>query len=383
MIGNTLQQSAFNILIANFERVYPNITVNASYYSTSAQYSLTTTELASGNAPDLIVSWPGCGQKISICVLAKDGYLAPMIGVPWVRYTSRLTLSESKFGKALYVYSPGIQFVGVFTNDTLFTKLGLQVPQTFAQLLTVCRKAKAAGTVALVLNSGSLGLLASDLALPTVYARDPHWGAEIQAGKVSFDGTAGWHEALQEIVEMSSAGCFQPGVVSTSSDQEYAQFAQGQALMAPTLSSLKGQIAALVPAFAFSFHPIPNANNGTVGMIQLSSGPAVNAHSPAANQAAAQEFVNFVARPKQDALETQVAGGLSQYAFEKGQLPSYMSSFRPLFASHQYALNPTQRWWNAAVVGAINQYGDGLLTGQTSIDDVLNAADAAWQQGPG
>ena len=34
------------------------------------------------------------------------------------------------------------------------------------------------------------------------------------------------------------------------------------------------------------------------------------------------------------------------------------------------------------VAMAINQYGAGLMTGQISIDDVLNAIDAAWKLGP-
>jgi hypothetical protein len=31
---------------------------------------------------------------------------------------------------------------------------------------------------------------------------------------------------------------------------------------------------------------------------------------------------------------------------------------------------------------ALNQDGLGLITGQTTIDGVLNAMDAAWKQGP-
>ena len=45
----------------------------------------------------------------------------------------------------------------------------------------------------------------------------------------------------------------------------------------------------------------------------MGSGPAVNAHAGAANQAAAQEFVDFIARPKEDALLVQLSGGLTRY----------------------------------------------------------------------
>jgi raffinose/stachyose/melibiose transport system substrate-binding protein len=385
MLANTIHQAALNVLIPNFERVYPNIRVNVTYEGTETQYALTTSELAAGDAPDLIIAWPGCGSPISICLLAKDGYLAPMVGVPWTRFSSRVVISESKYQQGLFVYSPGLSFYGMYTNDSLFHKLGLTVPQTFSQLLALCHKASADGTVAILLPGANPLLyasLAEDLALTTVYAHDSHWQAELQAGKVSFEATPGWHQALQELVAMDTAGCFQPGAVGTQNATPL--FAQGQGLMTPGLSSIRATIVAAAPQFRFSQHPFPNGTNSTktVAMLTLSSGPAINAHASAANQAAAQTFVNFIARPKQDALWTQVSGSISQYQFLKGQLPGYLDSFAPFLADHQYARTPGQTWWNANVTLAFQQNGVGLLTGQASIDEILSAVDSAWRQGP-
>jgi hypothetical protein len=57
----------------------------------------------------------------------------------------------------------------------------------------------------------------------------------------------------------------------------------------------------------------------------------VNARSSAQNQAAAQTFVDFIARPAQDALFARLSGGLTQYEFLKGQIPSFMSDFATTF----------------------------------------------------
>ena len=66
------------MLIANFERAYPNIEVDATFApNNAALYQLLTTQLAAGNAPDVFVTYPGCGTPISVCMLAKSGYLAP------------------------------------------------------------------------------------------------------------------------------------------------------------------------------------------------------------------------------------------------------------------------------------------------------------------
>jgi raffinose/stachyose/melibiose transport system substrate-binding protein len=110
---------------------------------------------------------------------------------------------------------------------------------------------------------------------------------------------------------------------------------------------------------------------------------SVNAHSSPQNQAAAHAFIDFIARPKQDALLTQLGGSAAQYDFLKGRLPGFWSGFATIVAGHEYVLNPAETWWNPAVNAAFEQDAIGVLTGQETIDDVLNAMDAAWKQGPG
>ena len=53
-----------------------------------------------------------------------------------------------------------------------------------------------------------------------------------------------------------------------------------------------------------------------------------------------------------------------------------------MLKDHAYVVNPVQTWWNPNVLLALQQDEVGLITGQQSIDDVLNAMDAAWKQGP-
>ena len=182
-----------------------------------------------------------------------------MVNKPWVKWSVPLVTSLDKYGQGLYAFSPQLALFGIFTNDDLFQKLGLKVPQTFPQLLDLCRSAKAAGTTAIISQRGRAGSrnFLVDLAVGTVYGKDTHWAGGQRAGKVSFDGTPGWHQALQEYIDMNDAGCFQPGVIGTTLPSANAQFAQGQGLMAATVSSNKGLIDAGDPQFRISFHPFP------------------------------------------------------------------------------------------------------------------------------
>jgi raffinose/stachyose/melibiose transport system substrate-binding protein len=381
MLSFTTNQPAFQVLIPNFERVYPNITVNPTYISSSLANQLEPTEFAVGNAPDLMTDFPGSEAPDSVCRLQAFGWLAPLVKVPWTKRMPPAMTSLSKCGEGLYVFEPQIALYGIFTNNALFAKLGLKVPQTFAQLIDVCKKAKAAGTTAMILDGAGTdsAMFIRALAIPLVYGQDKHWTAQRKAGAVTFDGTPGWQQALQEFVEMNSVGCFQPGASATSLSDAEADFAEGQGLMYANHSGQKGILDALQPQFAYSFAPFPAASTPgqTATYVHISSGLSINAHSSPEAQAAALAFINFIARPKQNALYAQETGGMTSYQFLKGQLPSFMSGFAPVLAHDLYIVDPAAPW-TGGVGGAFGQGGQGLLTGQSTVDGVLNAMDAAW-----
>ena len=397
MLITVNSKPAWDVLIPSFERAYPNLRVDITYAKDNTTlYQLETTELAGGNAPDILTASPGCGTPIAICTLAKAGYLAGMPNKPWAKKTRAVPLvtGYAKYGQRLFGFVPQVAPTGIFTNDSLFRRLGLKIPGTFPQLLDVCRKAKAAGGPAAVIVAGGTStiarLLIETFALPGVYAKDKRWTAKLKAGKVTFAGSRAWHQALQHFIDMNSAGCFQPGALANSSGAVAAGlFAQGQGLMLFLTSNNEGLIGAASPQFSYSFHPFPAGTSPTqtTPLISLLLALSVNARSSAEHQAAAQTFIDFIGRPQQNALLTRISGGLSQYQLKqsqlkKGQLPRFMSSFKTVFAKQRYVINPYLNWWNASTLKALQDNQIGLITGQRSIDEVLKAMDAAWQLGP-
>ena len=138
------------------------------------------------------------------------------------------------------------------------------------------------------------------LAVTTLYGKDSDWEAKLRAGTATFDGTPGWHQALQEFVDMNTAGCFQPGATGASTVTAAALFAQGQGLMLALGSGQKALIDGASPQFGYSHRPFPAGTdpNQTRTYLRLADSLAVNAHSSSQEQKAAQAFVDFVARPK-------------------------------------------------------------------------------------
>jgi raffinose/stachyose/melibiose transport system substrate-binding protein len=227
--------------------------------------------------------------------------------------------------------------------------------------------------------------LIADIALTTVYAKDKQWGRELRAGKVTFEGSPGWHQALKEIVRMNDAGCFQPGSAATTAPAGDAMFSQGQTLAYPMATAHKGSIDVSRPAFAYTQRPFPAAeasSSENVVELHFPLALSINAHASPQAQAAAQQFVDFLAQPDQDATFARIGGGLSETQLRQGRFPGYLSTFIPLYTEGRYGINPIETWWNASVGNALTTYGTGLLTGQESVDDVLKAMDTAWKLGP-
>jgi raffinose/stachyose/melibiose transport system substrate-binding protein len=140
----------------------------------------------------------------------------------------------------------------------------------------------------------------------------------------------------------------------------------------------------LNPPFRYSHRPFPGGDDPaeTHTYLNLNDALGVNAHASAQLQTAAQTFIDFVARPEQSALYAQTTGGMTQYQFQHDKFPTFMSRDAPLFEHHQYVIDPIDTWWNASVLATLQENQIGLITGQRSIDDVLNAMDEAWALGP-
>src|SRR4051794_39047003 len=107
LMANYVGLRGYQVLIDNFERAYPDIKINPTFAPTNdALYQLLRTELAGSNAPDVFVTYPGCGTPISVCVLAKAGHLAPMVNKRWAPRSVPIVTSLDKVGKGLYAFTP-------------------------------------------------------------------------------------------------------------------------------------------------------------------------------------------------------------------------------------------------------------------------------------
>jgi raffinose/stachyose/melibiose transport system substrate-binding protein len=136
-----------DVIIANFQRVYPNIRVEATYVDSTAYGPLLLTQLQAGNEADIFTGSLGGSSNTSSYPLAAQGRLLDLSGSPWVKRVVSDARRYSSRQHKIYALPLGYNLQGLMYNTDLFASLGLKEPTTFNELLALCGKIRAAGKI--------------------------------------------------------------------------------------------------------------------------------------------------------------------------------------------------------------------------------------------
>jgi raffinose/stachyose/melibiose transport system substrate-binding protein len=378
--GNTGSEVVWGALIDNFEQQNPDINVNAEFVPPNTYPQVLLTQLQSGSAPDVFNTSPGFGNINSVGPLVQAGYLADLSKLPFAKRVPQAWRSLYFIKGKLYAAGLALGPITMTLRPDLWQQLGLKVPSTFSQLLALCRDASAKGKIPVALGGQFPGLLGIALAGNYVYSTDPAWNAKRLAGKVTFAGTRGWHTVLDRFLAMKDANCFSPGAAGTGIPQAIAQFASGQGLIYTGPAGPVGAIrsAAQNPKMPLITFPVPGDTKAQTRVESTFDGIAVNARS--ANLQAAKKFVSFIGREGQSRLFAKVNGGVSAIDAKTGKLPDYMQTYvKPLFVQKHDLPFENLAWPNPVIYQNFAAGLTGLLTGQTTPDQVLKSMDDAWK----
>jgi raffinose/stachyose/melibiose transport system substrate-binding protein len=380
----TTAQSGYQILVANFNRVYPDIHIDAQFLPSDTLSTLLVTQFAAGNAPDVFHLQAGNLSSGSVWSLAAAGRLMDLSKSPWVKRVYPSAKSDVSWKGKTYAWPLAMGPFGVIYNVDLFRQLGLKVPTTFAQALAMCPKINAGGKIPFVQAWGAVttgSIVGSQRYSQYVYAVDPQWDAKRAAHKVSFSTSPLWRKALQSVVDMKNASCFQPGATGTSRAQQYAMFAQGQAVMSIVSAGEVANVKVINPNIKLAWMNLPGETAKTsvlVAPFSLTLGASATTSHPKE----AQTFINFMAREQQSTLFAKVATSIAPLDAKKKILPPEMKGLLPYFASGRIVDRHDFQWPNTRVYQEGYQPGVvGLITGQLTIDDILRKMDDLWDNG--
>lgn len=386
-VTQATQAGAFGAVIKSFEKAYPKVTVKVQTVPPSATYSQALlADIQSGNAPDVFSTEGGeaLQNSASVIPLGKAGKILDLSNQSWASTVAKdLPKSADSMyyvGKKLYAYPLYGALDSLIYNETKMQQLGLSMPTTWSQLIAMCSTVKAKGLTSLFAEPGQNPILPAMLAENTVFASHPNWNASRLAGKVTFANTPGWTQAFAKEAQLNSAGCFQPGA-SAATDQTASQLvAEGQALITVAPSYVISFIAPNAKGTTFVAGPLPAATaSSTHAVVSYSAALAVSASSK--NKVAAEKFVAFVARPKEEAQLATASGALSYAQLANGKVPSDLAPFGPLLKRHKILPENTDTWPSAlTTTDGLYPISQGLLTGQYTPQSAVTLMDQEWDK---
>ncbi|MFH8251170.1 ABC transporter substrate-binding protein [Microbacterium sp. B2969] len=377
-VTNSATTTPYKALAEKYMQENPNVKITLNEVPGDSYAQTLTTQLQAGNASDVFQTAPGSGQGSSIVTLADAKLIAPLDDSVAKAIPSG---SESQFqvdGKT-YGVALGLTYVGGILNSTTADSLKFEYPTDWDTLISDCGDLASQGKSLYVL-AGSMppntGLMAMILSATRVYADNPNWNQDRADDKVTFADSEGWQDTLQAVIDMNKAGCFQKGVEGAGFDGITNGILQGTSVAAFVPSGAAADLKQNAPDQDFLIESVPPASGGKpFGLAGADYALSLDAKSK--NADAATKFINWAASD----------AGQQVWADAAGSLPLGTDLSSTIFAPVADIVNngdfvplPNSSWPNSAVYDALGSGVQGLLTGQKTVEDVLKAMDAAWDQ---
>jgi raffinose/stachyose/melibiose transport system substrate-binding protein len=338
------------------------------------------TGLAGGNVPDLLeMSWTG-----DYTALIQAGDLRPLnaylkSGFP--AFNSPVMKSLTYKGK-IYGIPMDLNTLSIAYNEAIFTKLGLQVPKTFGQLLALAKPIRAAGYQPLAVNEAD-GWPGGDLWFAQVAYTDPTHTLIQKAdqGQVSWDNPA-FVKAAQNIQDMQSAGLVADGSSALTYTSATALFGSGQAAMFYPAGNFGTSLINQADngKFQYSLFPFPPLNAG--GSKPLATGGPAIIWSIPTKSANPTGAINYIRETTNSAAQALLEKNDFIPSAAKVNATSNTNPIYKLFLKFQ----PTAQT-RAIFVPAVNTELDNevqaLLGGQATPTQLAQALETAYKSASG
>jgi raffinose/stachyose/melibiose transport system substrate-binding protein len=383
LVGVADEKDPLDVLTAAYTDSGAGVSFRTSYAPTDQVQTSVRAQLGGGNAPDLHVLYPGSGSAMSTTQVAKAGLVADLSDQVWTSAIPENLAGSFQYEGRIYLFSSGVTVIGTVYNRSVFDTVGVEIPTTWPELLSVCETIKSQGVIPLALGAQTqwvTQLITYALVASLVYAEHPDFDDQMLAGQATFAGS-GWHEAMERYLELRDLGYFNDNPNGTTLEQQTAMVATGEAAMAV-------QVAPLLPAFrdaasdpeVIDMFPFPGAD--TADQLMMWSGPnvglGVNARGDHVDTALA--FVEWLGRPENMNRWCEVVSAIPLVRDENTTVDPALESFVPLLEAGKVAAIG-HRWPNPEVQPAHFAAIQQLLADEITVDGALASMDEAYARG--
>ncbi|MDR1426513.1 MAG: extracellular solute-binding protein [Bifidobacteriaceae bacterium] len=372
-------------VIAAFEEANPSINIEASYYESGDSFnSAVITQFASGNGTDIVYVIGGQAAPVSVRPFAEAGYLMDLSDQPWVAGMYEGTKDLYTVDGKVLGYEVGLSPLALLNyNRDIFAELGVEVPQTFDELLGVC------GTISensdVVPISFAAGLPAVDanntavIAGNTVTSLDPDWLDKRYADEVTFVGDPGWTRALEQIVEMIDGGCFSAGTAALQMPEMISEFANAEAAMMFTYGGQNGRVKAESPDLNIGMFPFPADAKEDTRLTPQSAG-GMGIWTGSTHQEEAKQFLEYLASPESSDTYSDLNYLLSGQQAATAEMPESYKDLTTVFEEGLIVPDQVALWPSPSMRDIVGASIQGLFTNQKTVEEVLQDFDNAWEE---
>jgi len=295
-------------LFKEFNQTHPDVRITFQGYEPQNYQTVLSTALAAGTGPDVIHvrAYGGLEQ------FARSGYLMPLdpAKVPELANFSEEALASASFRADGKVYSVPFasQTLGLFINQEVFQRAGLQPPETWADVKAACGKLKEQGLIPLANGTATAWMTEVFTSVFTNSFLGRDFAPEVVAGKATFEDPR-YISALEKLLELRD--CLPPGFSGIDYPTSQQLFLSGRAAMFAGGSFEIANFRKQNPRLAMDFIAPPAPQAGAPRLVSLfyDGGYAVNARS--ANTDDGLKLVRYMGTPAFGNRFTELLGNLS------------------------------------------------------------------------
>lgn len=313
-----------NQLVKDFMARNPGVTIKVETRPQGTDGdNLIKTRLATGTMDDLFEYNTGSLFQ----AMAPEKNLVPVDDQAWVgsldkNFSTTVTSNNQVYGAPWGGFMAG----AILYNRTVYSKLGLRIPKTWADFMANNAKIKASGVAPVIQSYGetwtSQLFVLGDF--HNVAAADPRFAADYTANKAKYATTPAAAAGFQHLQQVHDQGYENKDFASAKLPDALRELAEGTGAQYPILSSVIAELAADEPDKVgdVGLFAIPGADAASNGLTVWSPGGVYIPKSvTGAKLDAAKKFLAFVASPDGCASQTTASTPTGPYAVKGCTLP--------------------------------------------------------------
>jgi raffinose/stachyose/melibiose transport system substrate-binding protein len=313
-----------NQLVKDFSAKNPDITIKVETRPAGSDGdNLIKTRLSTGSMDDVFEYNSGSLFQ----AIAPEKNLVTLNDRSWVgqldqNFTTTVSAGNQVYGAPWGTFTAG----AVLYNKTIYDKLGLKVPTTWAEFMSNSAKIKASGVAPVIQSYGdtwtSQLFVLGDF--HNVAAADPSFAQNYTSNKAKYATTPAALAGFEHQQAVHDAGYENKDFASTKYEDALGKLAKGEGAQYPILSGAVAEIVANYPDQAknIGLFALPGDTAATNGLtVWAPAGVYVPKSTSGAKLDAAKKFVDFIASPDGCNSQSTAASPVGPYAVKTCKLP--------------------------------------------------------------